>query len=70
MNVSEKNIQDERELSNLEKLGVIQIDLMDIEQQLTALYGQKKAKQKEADVIWQQILVEAREGKTIFEKEE
>ncbi len=52
-----------------EKLGVIQMDLMEIEEQIAALYGQKKAKQKEANTIWSQVLVWAREGRTVYEKE-
>lgn len=68
-NVSEKNTPD-RELSNLERLGVVQMELMDIRRQKTALYGQEKAKEKEADAIYEQILLETREGKTIFDKGE
>lgn len=54
--------------TRLEQLGKIQMDLMDIEKQLTALYVQKKTKNKEAESIWEQILVEAREGKTLFNR--
>lgn len=73
-NASKENIQDEesaeRELSDLEKLGVIQMDLMDIKRQQKFLYISQKQKEEEADEIWKKLLNEAKKGKTIFDKEE
>ena len=66
--MSEKNIS-EWARERMQKLGVVQMELMDIRRQKNALYAQEKAKEKEADAIYEQILVEAREGKTIFDKD-
>lgn len=70
MNVSDENTQAERKLSDLEKLGLLQLDLMDIERQKMGIYAQEKAKKAEVNEIYERIREKAREGHTILNKGE
>lgn len=69
MSVCEKNINEWAQ-EPMQRLGLIQMELMDIKRQQKALYVSEKQKEEEAKAIYEQILAETREGKAIFRKGE
>lgn len=67
-NVSDENTH-ERDLSLLERLGMVHLELMDIRRQKNALYAAEKVLEAETKAIYDAMLSKTREGQTILDKE-